>query len=355
MQSIEGKQEERSRKLVTVQTVNDIKPIAGADRVEVATVLGWHVVVGKGEFQTGSKCAYFEVDSFLPTTPEFEFLAKHGTKKMIHDHKEIVGYRLRTVRLRGQISQGLALPLSKLGLHDNTEVGSDITSVLGVVKYEAPIPASLEGDVKGEFPSFIPKSDEPRIQSHPDKLKEYAETRFYVTEKVDGSSVTVFLQDGELNVCSRNWNLQEGKLNTYWQAANALDMKAKLQALGGTISLQGELAGEGISGNKLKIKGHKILFYTAYDTARSEYLSCSDFVSACKKIGVETVPIISTNFALPQTVDELVAFATRKSVIAPDVMAEGVVVRSLEETRDPDIGRLSFKVLNPEYLLKYEE
>lgn len=349
-----GITEGRARKLASVQTVADIKPIPGADAIDVATVLGWHVVVKKGEFNVGGKCAYFEVDSLLPTTPQFEFLAKHGTKKTIVDNKEYFGYRLRTVRLRGQVSQGLCLSLSALGLDESLEIGADVSTTLGVVKYEAPIPASLAGMMKGDFPSFIPKTDEPRIQSFPDKLSQYRSTKFYVTEKVNGASATFFLEDGELNVCSRNINLKESEGNTYWRVARELGMKEKLLSLGGKIALQGELLGEGINGNTLRIKGHKVLFYTAYDMSNARFLRFDELIAVCDAVGIETVPIISAEFVLPSTVDELVAFATRKSMIAPEAMAEGVVIRSIDEVRDPDIGRLSFKALSPEYLLRHE-
>lgn len=352
---METQQAQRARKLASVQKISDISPIPGADSIDVATVLGWHVVVKKGEFQADSTCIYFEVDSLLPATPHFEFLAKQGTKKMVLDNMEYVGYRLKTIRLRGQISQGLCLPLESLGLSANLEIGTDVSSVLGVVKYEAPIPASLAGVMKGDFPSFIPKSDEPRIQSFPGKLSQYANTPFYNTEKVDGTSVTFYLEDGELNVCSRNLNLKETEGNSYWRLARELRMSEKLRALGGGIALQGELVGEGINKNRLRIKGQKVLFFTGYNIAKGEYLPFNEFIEVCKAIDVETVPVLDTSFRLPGTVDELVAYATRRSVITPDVMAEGVVFRPLEELRDTDMGRLSFKALNPEYLLKYEE
>ncbi len=313
------------------------------------------MVVERNQFAEGDLVVFFEPDSLLPTTPPFQLLAKYGTKKSIVNNKEYVGYRLKTVRLRGQVSQGLCLPPAALGLDKDIAVGADVSAVLGVVKYEAPIPASLAGVIKGEFPSFIPKSDEPRIQSFPDKLGQYASTTFYATEKIDGTSVTFFLHDGELNVCSRNLNLKETEGNSYWRLAKDLGMKEKLHALGGDIALQGELVGEGINKNRLKVKGQKVFFFTGYNIAKGEYLSFKELMEVCKAAGVETVPVISTDFKLPATVDELVAYATRKSVIAPDVMEEGVVFRPLEEIRDPDIGRLSFKVLNPEYLLKYEE
>ena len=168
-----------TRKLVTIQKISDLKPIENADAIECAGVLGWHVVVKKGEFKIGDPCVYFEIDSLLPVVSEFAFLSKSGVKKSYADGKEYEGYRLKTIRLRGQISQGLCLPISILdGKKYPTDsrknpvyqTGTDVTSLLGVVKYEPVIPANLSGQAKGLFPGFIPKTDETRIQFCPKVL-----------------------------------------------------------------------------------------------------------------------------------------------------------------------------------------
>lgn len=347
------------RHLATVQTIKDLQPIEGADAIEVATVLGWHVVVKKGEFKVGDKCIYFEVDSFLPADDwRYEFLKKGGTKKMLINGIEEEGIRLRTIRLRGQVSQGLCLPITiiqqSLG-RDFLEEGNDVSEILGIYKYEPPVPAQLSGVAKGPFPSFIPKTDEPRIQGCPDILERYKNTPFYMTEKIDGSSVTIYLKDGELNVCSRNLNLLETEENTYWKIVRQMGIEEKLQQFP-HIALQGELVGEGINGNRLKLKGQTIYFYNAYHIEAGEYLSYLDFYKfIVTEIKLPIVPLIDDSFYLPKTVDELVAEATKKSILNPGVLAEGIVIRAMDETRDLDIGRLSFKVINPEYLLKHGE
>jgi RNA ligase (TIGR02306 family) len=301
----------------------------------------------------------------LPITPDYEFLAKQGIKKSFVDGKEYNGYRLKTVKLRGTISQGLALPLSILAgkkyptdkrenpKYDFKE-GDDVTSLLSVVKYEPAIPASLSGKVKGMFPSYLVKTDEPRIQSVLQLLERYKNITFYCSEKVDGSSCTIFLKDGELNVCSRNLNLLETPENTFWKVAREIDIQAKLEKYNKPIALQGELVGSNINGNRLKIAKHKILFFSIYNYEAGRYLDYADFIETCKQLDIPTVPIIQEDYKLPKTVDELVAFATRKSSIA-ESRAEGIVLRSLIEMHDADIGRLSFKVINPEYLLAYSE
>jgi len=355
------------RKLATIQKILKLEPIEGADQIEKATVLGWHLVVKKGEFKEGDLCVYLEVDSLLPQIPEFEFLARGSSpKKSFIDGKEYVGHRLKTIRLRKQVSQGLAMPLSilegkkypkdtrKKPEYDSKE-GTDVTALLGVVKWEPAIPANLSGQVKGFFPGFIPKTDETRIQAEPKVLKRYQKENFYVTEKVDGTSCTIFVKNGELNVCSRNLNLKEDKNNTYWKVVRELELQEKLEKIGSHIALQGELVGENIQKNRLKITGHKILFFNAYDMVKKKYLNFKEFTNICKELDIETVPIVAYEQKLLPSVDKMVEWATTKSFLNENVLAEGLVFRSMKEMTDPDLGRLSFKVINPEFLLKYGE
>jgi len=138
------------RKLASIQRIKNLEPIAGADAIEKATVLGWQLVVKKGEFAIGDLCVYCEIDSRLPDRPEFEFLKARGM-------------RIRTVRLRGQISQGICFPLSILPVYTDVQEDTDVTELLDITKYEPPIPAQLAGVAKGLFPSFIPKTDETRV------------------------------------------------------------------------------------------------------------------------------------------------------------------------------------------------
>jgi len=353
------------RKLASVQRIVDIQPIPNADNIEVATVLGWHCVVRKGEFKPGDLCVYFEIDSLLPMTDDFSFMKNQKPVKSYVDGKEYVGYRLKTITLRGQISQGLCLPISilkgKRYPNDTREnpvyefkEGDDVTSLLGVVKYEPQIPANLRGEVKGPFPSNIPKTDEVRIQEFPQLLERYQGMPFYATEKVDGMSITVFVENGELNVCSRNLNLKDND-NTIWKTVKSLGLLEKLSNLDKHIALQGEFIGPGVQKNPLKLNTNEILFFNVYDIDEGKYLDYKEFVAICDKLNVKRVPLLDENFMLPKTVDELVNVATRNSVINPNVMAEGIVVRPLHEMRDEDIGRLSFKCINPKYLLKNDE
>ncbi|HIE27970.1 TPA: hypothetical protein EYP66_11855 [Candidatus Poribacteria bacterium] len=161
------------RALAHIERIRSIEPIEGADRIEKSTILGWEVVIRKEEFKVGDLVVYIEIDSILPEREEFEFL---------RDRK----FRIKTVRLRGQVSQGIAFPLSILPDGIQIEEGLDVTEALNIHKYEPPIPAQLSGVVKGAFPSFIPKTDETRIQSVPDVLVRHKGKVFFISEKLDG-------------------------------------------------------------------------------------------------------------------------------------------------------------------------
>jgi RNA ligase (TIGR02306 family) len=355
------------RKLASIRTITDIQPIDGADAIEVAAVGGWKVVVKKGEFRPGDLCIYCEVDSFLPIRDEFEFLRKSSYKKM-KDGSE--GFRLRTAKIRGQISQGLLLPITMLvsTLYKGPitiQEGEDVTERLGITKYEPPIPAELAGKVKGLFPSFIPKTDEIRIQnlSKEFDLWKTQSHRFYVAEKIEGSSSTFYFKDGNFGVCSRNLELAEPepfvpgmvmcedgierpkKENTFWKVAKELDLQNKMANVGINFALQGELIGEGIQGNPYKIKGHTIRFFSLYDIDSQEYHSFENLKRIVEdEMGLETVPVLDDNFKLPDTIEELLAYADAKSVLNLEFDREGVVIRSYDKS-------ISFKVISNTYLL----
>lgn len=336
------------RKLASIRMVSSLSPIEGADAIEKATVDGWNVVVKKGEYKQGDLCVYFEIDSLLPIREEFEFLRKSSYKKNA-DGKD--GFRLRTIKLRGQVSQGLLMPLtilsndiiSSTGYADL--LGADVTETLGVVKYEPPIPACLAGKVKGQFPSFVPKTDEERIQNLSHIIYELYSEGFNVTEKLDGSSTTYYLKDGQFGVCSRNLELLEDEGNTLWRVARELDIESKLRSLEINIAIQGEMIGEGIQGNPYKMIGQTIKFYNAFDIDKSEYLTFNDFKSLIRSLGLETVPVIFENINLPKTVSEILELADGKSDLNPNFNREGLVFRTNGSKRT------SFKAISNLFLL----
>lgn len=336
------------RKLASIKQITDIRPIEGADKIELASVGGWNVVVGKDVgHKVGDMVVYCEIDSFLPIQDEFEFLRKSSYKKMGNQE----GFRLKTIKLRGQVSQGLILPMSVFGDFGWTAYeGLDVTERLGIVKYEPPIPAELAGKVKGLFPSFIPKTDEERIQNLTKEYEEWkyqSKHQFYVTEKLDGSSATYYLKDGEFGVCSRNLELLETEGNTFWKLARELDLENKMKSLGKNISLQGELIGEGIQGNRYKIKGQTVRFFTGFDIDKYRRIPFMEMVIMLMDLELQYVPVLNQEhgFLLPDTIEGMLEYSQGKSQLNGNAEREGVVVRSID-------GTISFKAISNKFLLE---
>ena len=333
------------RKLASVVKVLDIQPIAGADAIEVATVKGWKVVVKKSEYKIGDLAVYYEIDSFLPVTPQFEFLRKSSYKKM--NDKE--GFRLKTIKLKGQLSQGLLTPIPK-GLLVPAQEGDNLTELLGIVKYEPPIPAELAGEIKGSFPSFIPKTDEVRIQNFESEVGiPIANERVYITEKVDGTSFTCYVKDGVFGVCGRNWELKETEGNSLWRMANKLNLREKLLSLKRNIAFQGELFGSGINGNWYKLNDHQLMFFTGYDIDNQKRLPFNELLNIFEKLELSSVPVIDYVTTIPdgtqaEIVEYMLMYAESNSHINDAVENEGIVVRGLEK-------EFSFKAISNKWLL----
>lgn len=328
------------RKLATIREIKEILPIEGADRIELAIVDSWKVVVSKG-LTVGDRVCYCEIDSFLPIKPEFEFLRKSCYKKLV-DGTE--GFRLKTVKLRGQISQGLCIPLNELPQLVQNQVGEDVSEILGITKWESSIAVSFSGDAKGSFPVFLKKTDEERIQNLTRDYQEYLTSgkQFYATEKLDGSSATFYLRDGEFGVCSRNLELKESENNSFWKVAKNLNIKEKLKTLPFNACLQGELIGEGIQGNPYKIQGQDVRFFNLFNIDTYEYLSIEELSKFCQ--GVDLLIVPNYDFALPQTIDELLLIADGKSVLNREMDREGLVIRSID-------NKISFKAISNKFLL----
>ncbi len=331
------------RKLARIEEIINIKPIENADAIELASVKGWNVVVKKGEFKKGDKCVYFEIDSFLPVKPEFEFLRKSSYKRL-GDGTE--GFRLKTIRFRGQISQGLVLPISILGEKQNGfKLDADVSETLRVIKYEPPVPASLTGEIKNSHPSFIPKTDEERIQNLTEYYSRWSNLSFYITEKLDGTSVTAYLNNGNFGICTRNFELKEDEKNTYWKVAKELDLMEKLSRLPFNAAIQGEIIGEGVQTNLYKLRGQEIKVFDIFNIDEGKYLSYEEFMDTSKNLELETVPVIEEDFKLPGSIDELLKYADGKSILNPEANREGIVLRTKEGKR------VSFKAISNLFLL----
>jgi len=331
------------RKLASVVKIVDIQPIPGADAIVVVTVKGWKVVVKVNEYKVGDLAVYYEIDSFLPIRPQFEFLRKSSFKRMGSSE----GFRLKTIRLRGQISQGLLTPIPE-GI-SNPKEGDDLTEALDIVKYEPPIPAQLAGKIKGTFPSFIPKTDEIRIQNFESEVGfSPVGERAYVTEKLDGTSFTCYFNNGVFGVCGRNWELSETSDNSLWRMANVLQLKEKMTKHGKNIALQGELIGAGINGNLYGLSDHKLYFFTGYDIDKGRRMFFDELEWVLFGLQLQMVPLLEKyGFVIPNEsniVDYMLKYAEGKSVLNMEVDREGVVVRGLER-------EFSFKAISNTYLL----
>lgn len=328
------------RKLATIRKVDAVLEHSNADRLAIYVVDGWKVIDGKDRYQRGDIVIYCEIDSFLPIQDEFEFLRKSSFKRM----GEQEGFRLKTIRLRGELSQGLLLPLSVLPKNFKwTVLGEDVTELLRIVKYERPIPANLAGVAKADFPSFIPKTDEERIQNLSyDELKQYS---YIVTEKLDGSSWTAYFNDGQIGVCSRNLELLEDENNSLWRMVREYDLESKLPSLGRNIALQGELIGGKIQGNPYRLNKFDVRIFKVWDIDHRKYLPIDEMIELSASLGLETVPILTKGFRLPETVDEALLFADDKSTLF-DTHREGVVLYA-ETNAD-----IHFKIISNNFLEK---
>jgi RNA ligase (TIGR02306 family) len=352
------------RKLASIQTVNAVEPIPNADAIEKIRVLGWWVVVKKGEHQPGDKLVYCEIDSLLPERPEFEFLRASSFKLAQIDPTTgnvtlPAGFRIKTVRLRGQVSQGICFPLSVLPPGAPTDEGADVTDSLGILKWE-PLSVGMTGAVKGSFPGFLPKTDETRVQVLETVLDRHRGQTFYVTEKLDGTSFTAFLRQGEFGICSRNlWMDETDRSNVLVRVAQVLRLEENLRSArkrhGFDLAIQAEAIGPGIQKNKYGLPAVTLRVFNILNVDAYQLLDHAALLAILDELELESVPQLGT-IVLDHSVDALVAFAEGTSVLNSKIQREGVVLRPFAEEYDADIGgRLSFKVINPKFLLKYDE
>jgi hypothetical protein len=383
------------RKLCSIQTVKSIKPIENADFIVEIEVLGWHLVAKKGEFNIGDKCIFYEIDSKLKPIEAYDFMSSRK-------------YKVKTVKFKNTISQGLALPISILSQKDVLEDGwsyspetnkitsvlkdvelldgVDLTDILGIEKYDLEEGESLQSTVKfkinpkkskfynkisywkwkiqnwfkrfntkskgGSFPTHLcPKTDQTRYQTFNDETKNSIKGKvFQKEEKIDGSSLTVIKHNKNFIVCSRNLALAENKQDNFWKAVYMYDMKNKLKKYGKNIALQMELIGEGIQGNRYNIKGVDVKVFDIYDIDKKQYLSPQEFLKVCKDLELPTVPIIDENFILSDETDVLVNSSIKNSVLNTKAKQEGFVFKLKEDGK-----RFSFKIINPEYLLEKDK
>jgi hypothetical protein len=353
-----------ARKLASVRKISGIRAIPRADRLVVAQVDGRECVVPKDEFRVGDRIVYIETDSVVPERPEFEFLRPRN-------------FMVRTIKLRGQVSQGLVLPMSVLPSGDYAD-GDDVTDVLGITKCDPQAQReALTGEAQNEFPwfmkrfkwcrrlfarqkrksrfpSWISKTDEERIQNLPALFETESRkgTGFSVTEKMAGQSATYYLRRRgwgrfEFGVCSRNFLLSAPDNSSYWAVAKQYDIEGVLRKLigrNGSVVMQGEICGRGIQGDKHRIAGYELFVFNLIFPSQRAHMATAETAKLIEPFGLRTVPIVEEGKKLPATVAELAEYSKGLSSVRYGQKRGGVVMRNAE-------SGISFKVINPDFLL----
>lgn len=353
------------RKMSYGVKIADVQPIDGADAIEAVRVNGWWVVAKKGEFEVGDVAIYLEIDSWVPTEVA-PFLSKG---KEPRKYNGVAGERLKTVRLRGQLSQGLLL---KCGYNLDDDmwsyarpqfeveqycVGSDgmcwiyvledytLDDFLNIQKWEPSTPAVLAGRAKGNFPTWIPKTDQERIQNIFRRVQGAGVT-FEVTQKLDGSSMTAYVKDGVFGVCSRNLDLKEDTNNAFWAVARELDLETKLRKYGFDIAIQGELVGPAIQGNPEGLTTPMFFMFDVWDGDRYMLPAVRRMFAA--EANIPHVPVVDIAARIDdKDVATLLAEADGPSLLpgSKNPVREGFVWKSNVDNR-------SFKVISNAFLLK---
>lgn len=367
------------RKMASIRRIDEVGPIPDADAIEVATVGGWKVVVKKGEFKAGDLAVYCEIDSWIPTAVA-PFLTKAGHFPKVYNGVE--GQKLRTIRLRKQVSQGLLLPMAVLiidydtvpgeicisseaipdaasGVCTTDMVGVDVSEILNIQKWEAP-PEFTSADARGSFPSFIIKTDQERVQNcYGDVATLFDTVTWEKTEKCEGSSMTVYFRKsddaedpGTFGVASRNLDLKESEDNTFWKMAIELDLKNKLTTLGRNIAIQGELCGPGIQGNIYSLPRHMLFVFDVFDIDKFEYFAPDERRELTTQLGLTDAPVYAKEVSLAgKTCAQLLTDADGYSVLGlQGCRREGEVYKA-------NLGRkrVSFKCVSNLYLEKQKE
>lgn len=346
------------RQLASVQRITDIRPIDGADAIECARVLGWDVVVKKGEFQPGDLAVYMEIDSVPPDEEQYRFLWKNTEMRPNN-------FRIRTVKLRGQISQGILFQTKQL--HEGGDfpdrvyingakgqeqgalrcVGDDVSELLGVTKYEPPLPTGSD-DIEGQFFDGVPKTDEERVQSSTgaQHLAALQGRNYYITVKCDGSSMTVASHDGQVKIASRNYRLAKNVDSPYWRAAYNSEGLLDMVHTHPEYAVQGELVGPGIQGNRLGLTEHYCLVFDIFDRSMGRYLSLLEIRALEFDWGFNTVPLVEYGDCFTHSQESLLALAEGKYPNTTNER-EGIVIRNAGT-----LDRVSFKVISNRFLLK---
>lgn len=342
------------RKLASIQRIWKIEPIEGADRIELAHVLGWQCVVNKGQFKEGDLAVYFEIDSFLPIREEFEFLRSSSYKKT-----DIMGegFRIKTLKLRGKVSQGLLQPLDAFPEIKDAELDQDVTEILGVRKWEIEEKATTGGTTIGTLPYDVPHTDETRVQANPELIKEFAGLKYYISTKMDGSSHSISLDENGFHATGHNYEYKDDGHSSFYNYINENGIKDRLMKYAEEndiklITLQGEFCAPGIQKNPLRLtKPEWYVFTIRIDGKR---VGLDKLQEICKELSVNTVPIEEIDEDLPSKYPDVDSLLTRADGnYSTGGKKEGIVIRPVEPVYCELIGTdLSMKVVSNKYLLK---
>jgi RNA ligase (TIGR02306 family) len=335
-------------KYAVVAKILELTPIEGADRIETATVLGWHVVTQKHLYSVGDLAVMVFPDTLVPK--KFLDGAYQGDEKI----------RLKTVKLKGQYSAGLLLPMSIVG--NSFKEGDEVSELLGIEKWVAPASASIGGDIAGNFPTaIVPKTDEFNARSEPNALNEarmsyFNDSDFVATLKCDGSSGTFIANNGEFRVCSRNLELKETEGNAFWQVARKYNIHEKLLKFGDNIALQGEVCGPGIQGNPMKLTELTFFAFLMKDVKYNRWFTWDSLKEFCKDYQIPHVEELA-RFKFTETyptMDDLQEIANKARYDHGRTNAEGIVVRPVWPIRSLILQKpwWSLKVMNQPYDMK---
>ena len=311
--------------------------------------------MNKGQFQPMDIAVYFEIDSFLPIRDEFEFLRSSSYKKT-----DIMGegFRLRTMRFRGQISQGLLLPVSQFPeIPKNADVGDDVTELLGVRKWEIEERATTGGTVIGTLPYDIPHTDETRVQEEPELIQAFTGLEYYISTKMDGSSHSIGIDENGFHVTGHNYEYKDDGSSSFYKLVKAREYQTKMEdymkALGmKTLTIQGELCAPGIQQNRLRLAKPEWYVFTIRENGKR--VGLKRMLQICEALDITPVPIEEVGTDLPSKYPTVEALLSRADGEYPNGgKKEGIVIRPTEPVFCPLISAsLSMKVVSNKYLLK---
>jgi RNA ligase (TIGR02306 family) len=331
-------------KIASIEKVLAVRDHPNADRLSLVSILGWQVVARRGDFAAGDLVVYIEPDSVLEERPQYEFLRERN-------------FRVKLIKLRGEISQGLLFPLSAFTWQqpmDERWLGKSVADQIGARHYEKPAPGAVLGEIAGPFPSFLVKTDEMNLRSYPAALQELRGQECYMTLKLDGTSVSFYQQQGEIGACSRNYSLTLTETSALGKVAQRYQLPQKLAAIGKPVAIQAELYGPGVQANRMAIRELELAIFNLYWIEERRFANYAELQAFAEAQELPLAPLLwqgKCDFSLEQLLQK--ANQLRYPNNAP---AEGLVLRPMQECYSPTLqGRLSVKVMSEAFLEEYGE